>query len=187
MSVAYSQQPNRPGMQNPQRPAGNPPSPAQVQKILDENCGLIQTIQDFQNMGKAHECMAYHQQLHRNLVYLATLADSTQNIPQMLPVCHYSIFPKNFNLINKNFCSATTHLAATNPRCSWCSSSFRNASYWSTANSNYAPAYRTNARCSTNDASIQRWSSTDAISAATTTTSWPTAAKFCSNWCQSQR
>lgn len=101
MSVAYSQQqqqqqqsqpnsnrgpPNRPPNQNPP-----PPSPANIQKILDENCGLIQTIQDFQNMGKANECMSYHQALHRNLVYLATLADSTQNIPQLLPVMYYFI------------------------------------------------------------------------------------------------
>jgi hypothetical protein len=99
MSVAYSQaqqNPNQnppppqrpgPGMPNPQQQrSGPPPSPAQIQKILDENCGLIQTIQDFQNMGKAMECMSYQQALHRNLVYLATLADSTQNIPQLLPV-----------------------------------------------------------------------------------------------------
>jgi SSXT protein (N-terminal region) len=68
------------------RPGPPPPSPAQIQKILDENCGLIQTIQDYQNMGKAVECMSYHQALHRNLVYLAQLADSTQNMAQLLPV-----------------------------------------------------------------------------------------------------
>lgn len=68
------------------RPGPPPPSPAQIQKILDENCGLIQTIQDYQNMGKAVECMSYHQALHRNLVYLAQLADSSQNMAQLLPV-----------------------------------------------------------------------------------------------------
>lgn len=78
MSVAYS----HPGNRNPSAP----PSAAQIQKILDENCGLIQTIQDYQNMGKGHECMTYHQALHKNLVYLAQLADSTQNINQILPV-----------------------------------------------------------------------------------------------------
>lgn len=62
------------------------PSPAQIQKILDDNCGLIQTIQDFQTMGKAQECMTYHMALHRNLVYLAQLADPTMNIAQILPV-----------------------------------------------------------------------------------------------------
>lgn len=37
-------------------------------------------------MGKAVECMSYHQALHRNLVYLAQLADSSQNMAQLLPV-----------------------------------------------------------------------------------------------------
>lgn len=72
-----------PGNRNQGNP---PPTTAQIQKILDENCGLIQTIQDFQNMGKANECMTYHQALHKNLVYLAQLADSSQNINQILPV-----------------------------------------------------------------------------------------------------
>lgn len=78
-------------MPGPGRPPGGggvppPPSPAHIQKILDENCVLIQTIQDFQNMGKINECTQYHQTLHRNLVYLAQLADNTQNIAQILPV-----------------------------------------------------------------------------------------------------
>jgi len=67
---------------------GLPPqvNSAQIQKMLDENCGLIQTIQDFQSMGKAQECMSYHVALHRNLVYLAQLADPAMNISQILPV-----------------------------------------------------------------------------------------------------
>lgn len=52
---------------------------------------MIQTIQDYQNMGKAQECMSHQQALHRNLVYLASLADSTQNMSQLLPVCYYYI------------------------------------------------------------------------------------------------
>lgn len=51
-----------------------PPSPAYIQKILDENCSLINTIQEYQHAGKSHECMQFHQSLHRNLVYLAQLA-----------------------------------------------------------------------------------------------------------------
>lgn len=68
-------------------PPPPPPSTAHIQKILDDNCGLIQTIQDFQNLGKLNECMTYHQALHRNLVYLAQLAqmDSSQSIAQLLP------------------------------------------------------------------------------------------------------
>lgn len=89
MSVAYSQQQqsqqppnpgNRGGPGGPMQRGGPPPppSPMHIQKILDENAGLIQTIQDFQNMGKANECMSYHVALHRNLVYLANLADPQQ-------------------------------------------------------------------------------------------------------------
>lgn len=63
-----------------------PPNSAQIQKILDENCTIIQTIQDYQNKGQANECMNYHQTLHRNLVYLAQLADSSQNMAQLIPV-----------------------------------------------------------------------------------------------------
>lgn len=93
MSLAYGQQQQTPqAAQQPPIAAPNqqqhramppnrgpssgppPPSPAHIQKILDENCSLIQTIQEFQLAGKNHECMSYHQTLHRNLVYLAQLA-----------------------------------------------------------------------------------------------------------------
>ncbi|XP_064640495.1 protein SSXT-like isoform X2 [Lineus longissimus] len=57
-----------------------PPTQASIQKMLDENNQLIQTIVDYQNRGKATECVQYQQILHRNLVYLATIADSNQNV-----------------------------------------------------------------------------------------------------------
>lgn len=47
---------------------------------------IIQTIQELQDLGKVQECMSYQQSLHRNLVYLANLADQSQNIQQLLPV-----------------------------------------------------------------------------------------------------
>lgn len=64
------------GQPNRGAPTGGPPAanPAQIQKILEDNSSLIQQIQEFQSMGKANECMSYHQALHRNLVYLAQLA-----------------------------------------------------------------------------------------------------------------
>lgn len=65
--------PNRTVNVNSSGPAP-PPSPAHIQKVLDENCSLIQTIQEFQHAGKSNECMTFHQALHRNLVYLAQLA-----------------------------------------------------------------------------------------------------------------
>ncbi|KAF7210189.1 calcium-responsive transactivator isoform X3 [Nothobranchius furzeri] len=56
-----------------------------IQKMLDENHHLIQCIMDYQSKGKTAECTQYQQILHRNLVYLATIADSNQNIQSLLP------------------------------------------------------------------------------------------------------
>ncbi|KAI5947660.1 calcium-responsive transactivator isoform X3 [Manis javanica] len=56
-----------------------------IQKMLDENHHLIQCILDHQSKGKTAECAQYQQILHRNLVYLATIADSNQNVQSLLP------------------------------------------------------------------------------------------------------
>ncbi|XP_014000964.1 calcium-responsive transactivator isoform X6 [Salmo salar] len=56
-----------------------------IQKMLDENHHLIQCIMDYQSKGKTAECTQYQQILHRNLVYLATIADSNQNMQSLLP------------------------------------------------------------------------------------------------------
>ncbi|KAJ8920866.1 hypothetical protein NQ315_015658 [Exocentrus adspersus] len=63
-----------------------PPDAKQIQRLLDENGHLIQTIQEYQSKGKAQEVMQYQTQLHRNLVFLATLADSAQNVNSLLPM-----------------------------------------------------------------------------------------------------
>ncbi|XP_053322380.1 protein SSXT isoform X2 [Spea bombifrons] len=60
-------------------------TPAAIQKMLDENNHLIQCIMDYQNKGKTSECSQYQQMLHTNLVYLATIADSNQNMQPLLP------------------------------------------------------------------------------------------------------
>ncbi|KAF5297700.1 hypothetical protein FQA39_LY12031, partial [Lamprigera yunnana] len=75
MSVTYAQRGGR-----------ATPSTAQIQKILDENGTLIQTIQEHQNKGKAQECSQYQHLLHRNLIFLSSIADATQNIHALLPV-----------------------------------------------------------------------------------------------------
>lgn len=75
MSVVFAPRGNRP-----------PPNPAQIQKMLDENAHLIQTIQEYQAKGQLMECHQYQQVLHRNLVYLASVADANQNIQALLPV-----------------------------------------------------------------------------------------------------
>ncbi|XP_032891802.1 calcium-responsive transactivator-like isoform X3 [Amblyraja radiata] len=58
---------------------------ATIQKLLDENNQLIQCIVEYQNLGKAAECTQYQQILHRNLIYLATIADSSQNVASAHP------------------------------------------------------------------------------------------------------
>ena len=60
-------------------------TPATIQKMLDENNHLIQCIMEYQNKGKTSECSQYQQMLHTNLVYLATIADSNQNMQSLLP------------------------------------------------------------------------------------------------------
>ncbi|XP_055078990.1 calcium-responsive transactivator-like isoform X2 [Periophthalmus magnuspinnatus] len=60
-------------------------TPQSIQKMLDENHHLIQCIMDYQSKGKTAECTQYQQILHRNLVYLATIADSNQNMQSLLP------------------------------------------------------------------------------------------------------
>lgn len=73
--AAPNQQQHRPMPPNRGPASGPPPpTPAQIQKLLEDNCNLINTIQEFQHAGKNHECMSYHQKLHHNLVYLAQLA-----------------------------------------------------------------------------------------------------------------
>ncbi|XP_059849326.1 calcium-responsive transactivator-like [Hypanus sabinus] len=59
---------------------------ATIQKLLDENNQLIQCIVEYQNNGKAAECTQYQQILHRNLIYLATIADSSQNVASAHPL-----------------------------------------------------------------------------------------------------
>ncbi|XP_042187738.1 protein SSXT isoform X4 [Callorhinchus milii] len=60
-------------------------TPAAIQKILDENNQLIQCIMDYQSKGKSAECSQYQHMLHKNLVFLATIADSNQNMQSLLP------------------------------------------------------------------------------------------------------
>ena len=54
--------------------------------MLDENAALIKTISEYQNVGKHSETVQYQWSLHRNLMYLASIADSNQNLQNLLPV-----------------------------------------------------------------------------------------------------
>lgn len=47
-------------------------------------------------MGKANESQQHQQALHRNLVYLASFAETNQNMSQLLPVCSSEAIIKNY-------------------------------------------------------------------------------------------
>uniref|UniRef100_A0A1I7ZLV5 SSXT domain-containing protein n=1 Tax=Steinernema glaseri TaxID=37863 RepID=A0A1I7ZLV5_9BILA len=50
---------------------------ATIEKMLEENSLLIQTIKSYQAQGRAAEALKYQQLLHRNLYFLANVADQS--------------------------------------------------------------------------------------------------------------
>ncbi|CAM4584339.1 unnamed protein product [Leuciscus chuanchicus] len=50
------------------------------QKLLDENDQLVRCITEYLQKGRATECVQYQQILHRNIVYLGTIADAGAEI-----------------------------------------------------------------------------------------------------------
>ena len=56
--------------------AAPPPNADIIKKMLLENEELIKTIYAYQKEGKVTDCFPLQKILHRNLVYLATLADA---------------------------------------------------------------------------------------------------------------
>jgi len=61
-----------------QGPHGGPPNQRNIQRMLEENAALIKTISEYQNAGKHNETVQYQWNLHRNMMYLASVADSTR-------------------------------------------------------------------------------------------------------------
>jgi hypothetical protein len=59
-------------------PHGGPPNQRNIQRMLEENAALIKTISEYQNAGKHNETVQYQWNLHRNMMYLASVADSTR-------------------------------------------------------------------------------------------------------------
>ncbi len=59
-------------------PHGGPPNQRNIQRMLEENAALIKTISEYQNAGKHNETVQYQWSLHRNMMYLASVADSTR-------------------------------------------------------------------------------------------------------------
>lgn len=51
-----------------------------IQRLLDENDQLVRCITEYMQKGRATECVQYQQILHRNIVYLGTIADASPNL-----------------------------------------------------------------------------------------------------------
>ncbi|CAD5206652.1 unnamed protein product [Bursaphelenchus okinawaensis] len=51
-----------------------------VQKMLVENSQLIETIAEYQRMGKLEDATKYQELLHKNLMFLSNLVDPQLNI-----------------------------------------------------------------------------------------------------------
>ncbi|XP_056621899.1 SS18-like protein 2 [Triplophysa dalaica] len=51
-----------------------------IQRLLDENDQLVRCITEYMQKGRATDCVQYQQILHRNIVYLGTLADASTEI-----------------------------------------------------------------------------------------------------------
>ncbi|XP_039988167.1 SS18-like protein 2 isoform X2 [Xiphias gladius] len=58
-----------------------------IQRLLDENDQLVRCITEYMQKGRAVECVQYQQILHRNIVYLATIADAS---PDSMPPSSHS-------------------------------------------------------------------------------------------------
>jgi len=43
--------------------------------MLEENSALIKTITEYQNLGRHSETIQYQKNLHKNLMYLGSIAD----------------------------------------------------------------------------------------------------------------
>ncbi|CAH8608400.1 unnamed protein product [Heterobilharzia americana] len=63
-----------------------PIQPSSIQKMLDENVRLIHSLMAHQRVGAVKEAAELERVLHRNLIYLATIADRTAAQPSAVPV-----------------------------------------------------------------------------------------------------
>ncbi|XP_045678416.1 SS18-like protein 2 [Phyllostomus hastatus] len=52
-----------------------------IRRLLEENDLLIRCMVEYQNKGRANECVQYQHVLHRNLIYLATIAAANPTSP----------------------------------------------------------------------------------------------------------
>ncbi|VDP48078.1 unnamed protein product [Schistosoma mattheei] len=69
-----------------------PIQPSSIQKMLDENVRLIHSLMAHQRVGAVKEAVELERVLHRNLIYLATIADRTATQPAVGPTnCSHPI------------------------------------------------------------------------------------------------
>ncbi|XP_012710536.1 SS18-like protein 2 [Fundulus heteroclitus] len=61
-----------------------------IQRLLDENDQLVRCITEYMQKGRAVECVQYQQILHRNIVYLATIADASPDDAPPITNCSSS-------------------------------------------------------------------------------------------------
>ncbi|GAB4826123.1 grf1-interacting factor [Ancistrocladus abbreviatus] len=66
----------------------------QIQKYLDENKRLILAIMEYQNLGKLAECAGYQDQLQKNLMYLAAIADAQPQATPTVPAQRSQVSPQ---------------------------------------------------------------------------------------------
>ena len=52
-----------------------------MNRVLTENTSLLRVMQDCQKAGNLNDLVKYQHKMHRNLVYLATLAEPSKNLP----------------------------------------------------------------------------------------------------------
>jgi len=53
----------------------------ELNRVLSENTSLLRVMQDCQKAGNLNDLVKYQHKMHRNLVYLATLAEPIKNLP----------------------------------------------------------------------------------------------------------
>ncbi|XP_035251642.1 SS18-like protein 2 [Anguilla rostrata] len=82
-----------------------------IQRLLDENDQLVRCITEYMQKGRATECVQYQQILHRNIVYLGTIADASPNVPSTLttPFQNGEVRPIPLPVLNEgvNGCSTS--------------------------------------------------------------------------------
>ncbi|MFH4984797.1 hypothetical protein AB6A40_011506 [Gnathostoma spinigerum] len=72
------------------------PAQCTVVRLLNENSMLIKAIDMYQKLGRAGDALCYQKLLHRNLLYLTELADSSvkkqlqeQLVKSLVPLSAY--------------------------------------------------------------------------------------------------